>query len=388
MKQHRKRVGILTGGGDCPGLNAVIRAIVKAGHNDCDMDVIGFLDGYEGLIENRYREINIKDASGILALGGTILGTSNRADPFHFPVLQGEEYVYLDRSSQAVRNFGSLGLDALIAIGGDGTMAASAAMIEKGLPIIGVPKTIDNDLWGTDVTFGFDSAVITATDAVDKIHTTAQSHHRVMIVEVMGRYAGWLALSAGLAGGGDIILMPEYAYDIEAVCDQVKTRNAKGKNFSIVVVGEGARQIGGEMVVKRVVETSPDAIRLGGVSHQIAAQVEGLTNIECRVTILGHLLRGGSPSAFDRILATRLGVEAVKMVDAGGSGQLVTLRDGKMDSIPIKDVAGKIRTVTPDSDLIGTASSLGICLGFPMGADPAEYFEEVKPARRQQKQTT
>jgi len=369
-------------------LNAVIRAIVKTAHHDCDMDVIGFLDGYEGLIENRYREINIKDASGILALGGTILGTSNRADPFHFPVLQGEEYVYLDRSSQAVRNFNSLGLDALIAIGGDGTMAASAAMIDMGLPIVGVPKTIDNDLWGTDVTFGFDSAVITATEAVDKIHTTAQSHHRVMIVEVMGRYAGWLALSAGLAGGGDIILMPEYAYDIEAICDQVRTRNAKGKNFSIVVVGEGARQVGGEMVVKRVIETSPDAIRLGGVSHQIAAQVEGLTNIECRVTILGHLLRGGSPSAFDRILATRLGVEAVKLVDAGGSGLLVTLRNGKMDSIPIKDVAGRIRTVTPDCDLIGTASSLGICLGFPIGADPAEHYEEVKPARRQPKQTT
>ncbi|MFH2049136.1 MAG: 6-phosphofructokinase, partial [bacterium] len=191
-----KRIGILTGGGDCPGLNAVIRAVVKTAENDYDIRVIGFKDGYEGLIENRYMELSNKDVSGILTYGGTILGTSNKADPFHFPVLEDETYIYLDRSSQAIRNFEALGLDALLAIGGDGTMAASARMMEKGLPIIGIPKTIDNDLWGTDVTFGFDSAVTTATEAIDKIHTTAQSHHRVMIVEVMGRYAGWLALAS------------------------------------------------------------------------------------------------------------------------------------------------------------------------------------------------
>ncbi|MCK4572797.1 MAG: ATP-dependent 6-phosphofructokinase, partial [candidate division Zixibacteria bacterium] len=248
MAKTVKRIGVLTGGGDCPGLNAVIRAIVKTADHDYNIDIIGFKDGYEGLIENRFMDISSKNVSGLLAQGGTILGTSNRADPFNFPVLQGDDYVYLDRSSQAVRNFESLGLDALIAIGGDGTMAASAEMAKKGLPIIGVPKTIDNDLVGTDVTFGFDSAVVTATDAIDKIHTTAQSHHRVMIVEVMGRYAGWLALHSGMAGGGDIILMPEFPYDIDAVCDSVRTRNAQGKNFSIVVVGEGARAIGGEMV--------------------------------------------------------------------------------------------------------------------------------------------
>jgi 6-phosphofructokinase 1 len=340
------------------------------------MSVIGFLDGYEGLIENRYRELTSSDATGLLNQGGTILGTSNRADPFNFPVLEGDDYVYLDRSSQGVRNFEALGLDALIAIGGDGTMAASAKMIEKGLPIIGVPKTIDNDLVGTDVTFGFDSAVVTATDAIDKLHTTAQSHHRVMFVEVMGRYAGWLALASGLAGGGDIILMPEVAYDIEAVCDAVKGRNAQGKNFSIVVVGEGAKQIGGEMVVKRVVKNSPDSIRLGGVSHQVAAQVEGLTNIECRVTILGHLLRGGSPSAFDRILATRLGVEAVNLVAAGESGKLVVLQENKLDSIPIADVAGKLRLVTPGHELVKTALSLGVCLGFPIDEPPERYFTQ------------
>jgi len=371
-----RRIGVLTGGGDCPGLNAAIRAIAKTAHNDYDMEIIGFLDGYEGLIEGRYRVIGPRDASGILAQGGTILGTSNRADPFHFPVLQNEEYIFLDRSTQAVRNFESLGLDVLIAVGGDGTMAASAGMMKKGLPVVGVPKTIDNDLVGTEITFGFDSAVVTATDAVDKIHTTAQSHHRVMIIEVMGRYAGWLALCSGLAGGGDIILIPEFPYDIDAVCDAVKTRNARGKTFSIVVVGEGAKAIGGEMVVKRMVANSPDAVRLGGVSNQVAAQIEGLTNIECRVTILGHLLRGGSPSAFDRLLATRYGVEAVHMVARGEIGRMVAMQNQEMTSVPIEEVAGKLRTVTPDHPLVKVAQSLGICLGIPVGITPEDHVRE------------
>ena len=292
MSLSRKRIGILTGGGDCPGLNAVIRAVVKTAHNDYGMEVVGFKDGYEGLIDNRYINLDTRSVSGLLATGGTILGTSNRADPFNFPVLQGDDYVYLDRSSQAVLNFESLGLDALIAVGGDGTMSATAGMAVKGIPVVGVPKTIDNDLVGTDVTFGFDSAVVTATDAIDKLHTTAQSHHRVMIVEVMGRYAGWIALYSGLAGGGDIILIPEIPYDIDCICEKIRDRNASGRNFSIVVVGEGAKPLGGDMVVARMIENSPDKIRLGGISHQLAAQIEGITKIECRVTILGHLLRG------------------------------------------------------------------------------------------------
>ncbi len=374
MRKSAKRIGILTGGGDCPGLNAVIRAIVKTAENDYDIEVVGFLDGYEGLIENRFRTIRLEDVSGLLARGGTILGTSNRADPFNFPVLQGEDYVYLDRSLQAIRNLESLGLDALIAIGGDGTMAASARMLEKGLPVVGVPKTIDNDLWGTDITFGFDSALSTATEAIDKIHTTAQSHHRIMIVETMGRYAGWLALGAGLAGGGDIILIPEIPYDIDSVVDQVRSRNSLGKNFSIVVVGEGARPQGGDMVVKRVVETSPDAVRLGGISNQLAAQLEGLTNLECRVTILGHLLRGGTPTAFDRILATRFGMEAVHMVARGEIGQIVVLQGSDLGSVPIRDVAGKQRKVTPDHPWIKTARSLGICLGNPTNVPLEEYL--------------
>jgi len=323
-----------------------------------------------------------EDVSGIMAQGGTILGTSNRANPFRFPVLQDEEYVYLDRSTQAVRNFETLGLDALIAIGGDGTMAASAGMIDKGLPVVGVPKTIDNDLWGTDVTFGFDSALSVATEAIDRIHTTAQSHHRIMIVEVMGRYAGWIALGSGLAGGGDIILMPEVPYDIEAVCDRIKERNSRGKRFSIVVVGEGAKSIGGEMVVNRCVANSPDPIRLGGVSHQLAAQLEGLLNIEARVTILGHLLRGGSPTAFDRVLATRFGVEAMHQVAAGNIGHMVALRGQEIVTIPIKDAAGKIRRVTPDHPWVKTARSIGISLGFGADVPVDQAFEGAPVGKR------
>ena len=381
MARKKKRIGILTGGGDCPGLNAAIRAVVRTAETEFDMDVVGFRDGFEGLVQNKYFEITSGQASGLLARGGTILGTSNRSDPFNYPVLQGdnEEYVYLDRSSQAVRNFDALGLVGLIAIGGDGTMSASARLIEKGIPIIGIPKTIDNDLVGTDVTFGFDSALITATEAIDKVHTTAQSHHRAMIVEVMGRYTGWLALSSGLAGGGDIILLPEFPYDIEAVCEQVRVRNARGKTFSIVVVGEGARQQGGELVYRSKIKQSSESTRLGGISHQVAAQIEGLTNIECRVTILGHLLRGGIPSAYDRILATRFGVEAVHMAEQGMFGSMVTLQGSKLGTIPIKEVAGKMRPLTVANSLIKTAVSLGICLGVPVGEDLNKYYENPIP---------
>lgn len=363
MNLNQKRIGILTGGGDCPGLNAVIRAVVKSAAIDYNFAVIGFRDGYEGMVENKYRNLTLSDASGILTLGGTILGTSNAADPFNFPVLDGEKYMQIDRSSGAVQNFEALGLEALIAIGGDGTMTVSAKMAEKGIPIVGVPKTIDNDIVGTDISFGFDSAVTTATDAIDKIHTTAQSHHRVMIVEVMGRNAGWLALYSGLAGGGDIIVIPEFKYDIECICDKIKSRNAMGKNFSIVVVGEGSSAIDGETVISRTVENAPEQIRFGGISHQLAGQIEGLTNIECRVTILGHLLRGGSPTAFDRILATRFGVEAVKLVASKQFGQMVCMKDNKLDKIAIDEVGSKQKLITQDTHLVSTAKSLGICLG-------------------------
>lgn len=377
MARARKRLGVLTGGGDCPGLNAVIRAVVKTAENEYDTEVIGFFDGYEGLVENRFRPLDMKEVPGLLTRGGTILGTSNRADPFNYPVLQGDEYVHLDRSNQAIFNFESLGLDVLIAIGGDGTMAASAGLAAKGLRVVGVPKTIDNDLVGTDVTFGFDSALVTATEAIDKIHTTAQSHHRVMIIEVMGRYAGWLALGSGIAGGGDIILMPEFPYDIEAVCDQVKLRKSQGKNFSIVVVGEGAKALGGEMVVQRRVKNSPDAIRLGGISNRLAAQIEGLLSVECRVTILGHLLRGGTPSAFDRLLATQLGVKAVHLAMQGEVGQMVSWRNNRAESVAIEDVAGKMRLVTAEHPWVKTAEAIGVCLGVPAGMPIERYLADM-----------
>ncbi len=361
--EEKLKIGVLTGGGDCPGLNAVIRAVVKTAINDYDMSVIGFRDSYEGMILNNYINLDTDSVSGILARGGTILGTSNQADPFKFPILQKDKYIYLDRSTELLANYERLGLDAVIAIGGDGTMTAASRLSELGINIVGVPKTIDNDLQGTDQTFGFDSAVVTATEAIDKIHTTAQSHHRVMLIEVMGRYAGWLALTSGIAGGGDIVLIPEIPYDIEVICNKVRERNRQGKNFSIIVVGEGARISGGRMVVSRVIETSPDAIRLGGISNQLAAQIEGLTGLETRVTILGHLVRGGSPSPFDRLLGTRFGCEAVRLVASGTFGRLVVLKGADIDSVPLSEAAGKNRTVPLGSPLIEMALSLGISLG-------------------------
>ena len=357
------KIGVLTGGGDCPGLNAVLRAVVKTAINDYDMSVTGFRDGFEGVILNNYINLDRDSVSGILSLGGTILGTSNQADPFNFPIKQQQGYTYLDRSAELMTNYEQLGLDALIVIGGDGTMSAASELGKLGLNIVGVPKTIDNDLFGTDQTFGFDSAVVTATDAIDKIHTTAQSHHRVMIIEVMGRYAGWLSLASGVAGGADIILIPEIPYNLDVVCEKVRERNRQGKNFSIVVIGEGATAEGGEMVVNRVIETSPDAVRLGGISNQLAAQVEGLTELETRVTILGHLVRGGSPTPFDRLLGTHFGCQAVHLAARKEFGRLVVLKGSKFDSIPLHDSAGKIRKVPLDSPLISAAQSLGISLG-------------------------
>jgi len=357
------KIGVLTGGGDCPGLNAVVRSVVKTAIHDYDMEVVGFRDGYEGLIENNYLALDDKAVSGILTQGGTILGTSNKADPFNFPILENDKYIFIDRSSQAIRNYERLGLDAIIAIGGDGTMAATHGLEKLGMKAVGIPKTIDNDLHGTDQTFGFDSALQTATDAIDKIHTTAASHHRIMIVEVMGRYAGWLALQSGLAGGGDIILIPELPYDLNVITDKIKERNRRGKGFSILVVGEGAKPEGGEMVVQRQVETSPDKIRLGGIANVLARQIESLTNMECRVTILGHLLRGGIPTAYDRLLATRFGTHAVRLAADGKYGLMVGLQGQSIGTTKISEVAGKFRLVPNDSDYLQTGISLGISFG-------------------------
>ena len=363
MKSNPKRIGVLTGGGDCPGLNAVIRAVTKTAINNYNMQVVGFKDGYQGMVENNYVNLTKDYVSGILTRGGTILGTNNRIDPFNVPMLENGNTVNRNLSDQAILNFEKLGLDVLVCIGGDGTMAVSQKMAEKGLNIIGIPKTIDNDLDGTDVTFGFDSALTTATEAIDKIHTTAQSHHRVMVIEVMGRYAGWLALCSGIAGGGDIILIPEIPFDINSICEYIKQRSYTGRNFSILVVGEGAKPKDGEMVISRSVKDSPESIRLGGIGNVVGKMIEDTIGVETRVTVLGHLLRGGVPTPADRLLATRFGVEAARLISKKDYGKMVAVKGQAISSTPIAEIGGKIRLVPIDSPIIAAAKAVGTCLG-------------------------
>jgi len=362
-KRKKYRIGALTGGGDCPGLNAVIRAITKKAINELDAEVIGFKDGYQGLMELNTLTLSAKSVSGILTQGGTILGTSNKANPFRVPVKRKNKFEFYDRSDIAVKNYRKLKLDAIICIGGDGTLQIALKLLKKGIDIVGVPKTIDNDLDGTDYTFGFNTALETATEAVDKIHSTAESHHRVMIIEVMGRYAGWIALYSGLAGGGDVILIPEIPYDINKVCEKVKERSKKGKRFSIVVVAEGAKQKGGGIVVRKIIKDSPDPLRLGGVGNKIGDDIEEITGIETRVTVLGHLQRGGTPSAYDRILATEFGAAAVELIKKKDFGKMVALKGNNIISIPISRAVKKLKHVGRNSQPVLTARSLGICMG-------------------------
>lgn len=359
----KKRVGILTGGGDCPGLNAVIRGVTKSAINQYDMEVIGFHDGFAGLIDGRFTILNYEMASGILTQGGTILGTSNKANPFeHIKTVNGKSEK-ADVSGNCMELYNDLGLEALICVGGDGTMTIAGKLAEKGANVVGVPKTIDKDLMETDITFGFDSARFIATEAIDRLHTTAQSHHRVMLVEVMGRNAGWLALESGIAGGGDVILIPEIPYDINEVVSFVRKRTRFGKRFSIVVVAEGARPIGGEQVYQKIVKDSPDPVRLGGISHVIANQIEKETDIECRVTIIGHLQRGGTPTPFDRLLATQFAVKAMELVAKKQFNRVVAYKGGEMVPVALEKVAGKQRLVPIDSPLIQVAKAVGTNLG-------------------------
>jgi 6-phosphofructokinase 1 len=358
-----KRIGVLTGGGDCPGLNAVIRSVVKTAIHDYGIEVTGVKDGFLGLIEDRMIALGNDDVSNILTLGGTILGTSNRANPFSFAVKEGDTWIPHDVSSRVVENYGKRGLDGLICIGGEGTLSVARDFLKRGLRIVGVPKTIDNDLSETDVTFGFDTAVANATDAIDKIHTTAQSHHRVMVVETMGRYAGWIALYAGLAGGGDIILIPEIPYEMKNVVRAIRERVVRRKRSSIVIVAEGARPAGGNMVVKKIVEGSFEPIRLGGIGAKVSEEIEGLTGIESRVIVLGHIQRGGSPTAFDRILATRFGNKAVHLMVKGENGLMVSLKGDKLTSVPLADAVGSLKLVPLDSPLLASARSLGVFFG-------------------------
>jgi 6-phosphofructokinase 1 len=347
------KIGILTGGGDCPGLNAVVRAVTKSALK-CGWEVIGFRDGYRGLVENDYVQLHDHDVSGIIIRGGTILGTSNTANPFAYtlPPL-GSSDKPADLSKRAFNNFKELGLGALVAIGGDGTLTMAQQLYKRGMPVIGVPKTIDNDLSATDVTFGFDSALNVATEAVDRVHTTAESHNRVMIVETMGRYAGWIALRAGLAGGGDIILLPEIPYRAEEIVKAVMDRKRRGKKFSIIVVAEGARPAKGKMTVTRVVKGSPDPLRLGGVSYKIAEILDkSKVGLESRVVLL-----------FDRWLATGFGVKAAELLKKGKFGQMVSFRNFGFTGVSIAEAVGKLRRVSPRAQEVQAALSIGTSFG-------------------------
>ena len=357
-----KKIGVLTGGGDCPGLNAVIRAVTKTALHK-HIEVIGFKDGYDGLIKNDFMALNNRDVSGILPLGGTILGTSNIANPYEYSVEKDGKMVMKNVSREAMANYRRHSLDALITIGGDGTLSIALKLVRDGLNVVGVPKTIDNDLSGTEVTFGFDSAVVTATEAIDKLHSTAQSHHRVMILEVMGRYAGWIALFSGVAGGGDVILIPEIPYDMKKVCAKLEDRHKHGKRFSIVVVAEGAKPKGGKMTVARVVEKSHDKIRLGGVGNRLCEDIEKLTGLETRATILGHLQRGGSPTPIDRILATRFGSAAIELVLKGKFGRMAALKNERVTDVGIEKAVGKLKLVPCNHPLIKAVKNIGVSFG-------------------------
>lgn len=357
-----QKIGVLTGGGDAPGLNAVIRAVAKtAMRYNCQ--VLGFLDGYSGLVEERYVILYNRAISGLLHRGGTILGTNNRDNPFHYPVRDGQEVTYADLSDRAILNLARLGVEVLIIIGGDGTLASAAELAAKGARVVGVPKTIDNDLLSTDQTFGFDTAVTTATEALDKLHTTAESHHRVMVLELMGRYAGWIALYSGLAGGADVILIPEIPWSIDKVAAKILDRKAQGKPFSIVVVAEGVKSPTGEHIIRQKVAGSVEQVRLGGIGQVVGSLIEEHTGLETRVTILGHIQRGGSPTPFDRVLATRFGVKAAELAIHGPHNVMVGLHGTSVDYVPMEKVIRDTRKVPPDGELVNAARAIGISFG-------------------------
>jgi len=359
-----KTIAILTGGGDCPGLNAVIRGVVRSAVLEHNWRVIGIEDGFDGLVgEPRWRELTLESVRGILPRGGTILGTSNRGNPLAYPVENNGEVHLVDVSAEVVKNFQHLGAEALIAVGGDGTLKIARALQEKGIPMVGVPKTIDNDLRGTDVTFGYNTAVNIVTEALDRLHSTAESHHRVMVVEVMGRDAGWIALEAGLAGSADVILIPEIPFSLQAVCAAIQRRKERGSKFSIVVASEGAFPAGGDKVVK-VSETENFGVeRLGGIGAYVANEISEMMRIETRVVVLGHVQRGGTPSPFDRILGSRFGVKAVELIEQGQFGRMVSLQGRNVSSVDIVDAVDSLNRVEPNGDLVRSAEALGIMLG-------------------------
>lgn len=378
-----KKVAILANGGDVSGFNAVIRAIIKtAEHNN--VECYGFIDGYNGLLKNEYVRLstaNDASASGILPKGGSIIGSSTNANVFNYKVIgENGEVEYKDLSDVCVENIKKDEFDCIFTLGGDGTQKSARDFSTKGVNVIGVPKTIDNDVACTDITFGYNTAVSVAAEALDRLHTTGETHHRIMVLEVMGRYAGWIALESAIAGGADVALIPEIPYDINKAVDKINERRAKGKEFSIVVVAEGAAPKGGEITVegKRDNGAGVDNNKLGGVGQVVARQLEKLTGLEARNTTLGYMQRGGTPTAFDRVLSTKYGAKAMELALKGQFGVLAVLKNGKLDSVSLEDVVGNntkigavsgntaesnLRKVTMDDDLVKTARDIGICLG-------------------------
>jgi 6-phosphofructokinase 1 len=355
-----KRIGILTGGGDAPGLNAVIRAVVKSACNS-GIECVGLEDSFDGLIEpGRTRPLTPREVRGIMRLGGTILGTTNRGNPFAYPIQTSDGT--RDYSDRVIEMFRKMGLDALVVIGGDGTLAIAHQFAQRGIPLVGVPKTIDNDIVGTTNCFGFDTAVAFATDAIDRLHTTAEAHRRIIVVEVMGRYAGWIALYAGVAGGADAILIPEIPFSLQAVAERLRERDEWGARFSIVVVAEGALPKGGK---RALLEEAHEGYveRLGGMGAQVSTALGSLTGKETRSVVLGHLQRGGAPTSFDRVLATRFGGKAVELLKERRFDVMVAFHPPDIVAFPLADVVGKTKTVPMDSDLLITAKALGVTFG-------------------------
>ncbi len=368
MGSSIRRIAVNTGGGDAPGLNAVIRSIVLAALRR-GWEVLGIRKGYEGLLDtSKIMQLDRDSVRGITHLGGTILGTTNRNSPFEYPVtLPGGGTGLVDRSDEVIANFRRLKIDALIAIGGDGSMRIANGLVAKGMPIVGVPKTIDNDLSGTVVTFGFDTAVTVATEAIDRLHSTAEAHERVFVVEVMGRYAGWIALHSGVSATADVVLIPEIPYDIASVCDKIMDREAHGRRFSIVVVAEGARPRGGGMESKDQGEGREKL--LGGISAKVAREIQERTGKETRTVVLGHLQRGGGPTTFDRLLALRFGAAAVRMVAERRFDVMVALDPPTVLAVPLEVATERMKSVPLDCDTMLTARDLGICFGDDGGAE-------------------
>ncbi len=368
-----KKIAILTAGGDCPGLNPVIRAVVKTAITKYGLEVMGVRHGYFGLYHGDFIRLGLEDVEEIITKGGTILHSSNKDNLFQYPVrdehgnfLRDEngKLIYEDASDIAVENLKEAGIDALFILGGDGSLTSARDFSRKGVNVIGIPKTIDNDLAHTDYTFGFDTAISVATDGLDRVRTTGMSHHRIMVVEIMGRGAGWMALHAGIAGAADAILIPEIPFDINKVAEKISSDKANGKDFSIVAVSEGAKALDGKQVVAKVIEDSADSIRFGGIGAVIADQLERLTGSEARSTTLGHIQRGGSPTAYDRVLSSRYGYAAVELCMKGDFGRMVALQGDKVTDVSLEDVIGqKTKNVEPNGELVTLAKAMGICFG-------------------------